>query len=488
MKTIQHIKRLLVIGTIAILTSCTSKDFEDLNVDTKTPSEPITSYLLTNSLRYIPNAMLESYEPQVNFWMQYWTQIPYVAHEQYNFTENAFPYYQSTLVNLQYIIDQNTDEETRAAVSVFGDNENQIAVARILKAYYFLRLTDNWGDIPYFDALKGQLGGEYLRPAIDTQKDIYYDLFKELSEAVGQINESSINPMKGDFLFNGNMRKWKKFANTTRLIMAMRISDVDPEKGREEFIGAMNASGSIIESNNENLLYSFLDDELAQNYNLFYNWNSTPSYPYAVAKPFVDNLLSRNDPRLPVFADRAAASNEFVGQPVATAGEQSQFSQLGASLRQKDGSMFIYSYAQVLLTMAEAAQKGWIAGGLNAAESFYNDAIRASFEQYGVFDIATYNQYIHSAGTEFSAARYQEQIGYEKWVALYPYGHESWAEWRRLDAPALTPATGAITEDGQIPKRFTYHTGMKNLMPEEFAKVEARQPDKPTTRVWWDVR
>lgn len=488
MKAILYMKRILAIGLIGTIASCTPSDFGDLNLDKKTPSEPITSYMLTNALRYIPNAMLVSNEPQVNFWMQYWTQIQYVAHEQYNFTENAFPYYQTTLVNLNYIIDQNIDTETKAAVSVFGDNDNQVAIARILKAYYFLRLTDNWGDIPYFEALKGDLGNEYLRPAVDTQKDIYYDLFEELTEAVSQINESVVNPIKGDFLFEGDMRKWKRFANTSRLIMAMRISDVDPEKGKEEFVKAMNASGGIIESNSENLVYSFLDDELAENYNYFYDWNSSSSYPYAVAKPFVDHLLERNDPRLSVFADRAAASNEYVGQAIATTGEQSQFSQLGIKLRQQDGEMFIYSYAQVLLTLSEAAHRDWIAGGADAAKTYYNEAIKASFEQYGVFDINVYNQYIHSGGIEFSPARVQEQIGYEKWVALYPYGHESWAEWRRIGFPNLTPATGAMTDDGEIPKRFTYHSGMKNLMPKEFEKVEARQPDKPTTRVWWDVK
>lgn len=488
MKTILYIKRILTIGLICAICSCTPSDFDDLNLDKKTPSEPITSYMLTNALRYIPNAMLVSNEPQANFWMQYWTQIQYVAHEQYNFTENSFPYYQTTLINLNYIIEQNTNESSRAAVSVFGDNDNQLAIARILKAYYFLRMTDNWGDIPYFEALKGELGGDFLRPKVDSQKDIYYDLLKELTEAVDQANENSLNPMKGDFLFNGDMRKWKKFANTTRLIMAMRISDVDPEKGNEEFVNAINASGGIVESNSENLIYSFLDDELAENYNYFYNWNSSSSYSYAVAKPFVDNLLENNDPRLSIFADRAAANNEFVGQAVATVGEQSQFSQLGVNMRQKNGHMFIYSYAQVMLTLSEAAHRGWIPGGINMAKKYYNDAIKASFEQYGVFDINIYTQYIHSGNIEFSAARVQEQIGYEKWVALYPYGHESWAEWRRIGFPNLTPAAGAVTEDGEIPKRFKYHVGMKNLMPEEFAKVEARQSDKPTTRVWWDAK
>lgn len=487
MKTKSYIKSFILLLVLISAGSCSLNDFGDMNVDKKSPSQPINSYLLTNAIRYIPEALLMSNEPQVSFWMQYWTQIKYVAHEQYNFTENSFPFYQTVLVNLNYIIDQNTNEATKEQVSVYGDNNNQIAVARILKAYYFLSLTDRWGDIPYFEALRGANGGNALRPAVDKQKDVYYDLFKELKESVEQINENAVTPLKGDFLFNGNMMRWKKFANTTRMIMALRISNADPDKGKAEFNDALNASGSIIESNAENILYPFMDDVEGKNYNYMYNWNNSSSYPYALCKTLVDKLNALNDPRLPVYADKAAASNTYVGQEVATVGEQSQFSRMGVAMRQKNTPMYIYSYAQVLFSLSEAAFRGWIPGGATLAESKYYDAIKASFMQYNVFDADVFTAYTNLDEVKYSTDKALEVIGNQKWIALYPYGHEAWAEWRRLGFPVLTPAKGALSENGQIPRRFRYSIALKNLMPEQFAAVEERQPDKAITRIWWDA-
>lgn len=482
MKTLKYIKFAFL---LILFGSCTLSDFKDMNVDKKTASQAIPSYMLTNAIRYIPEALLMSNEPQVSFWMQYWNQIPYVSHEIYNFTEVGFPFYQSVLVNLQYIINQNTDPATKEKMISYGDNNNQVAISRILKAYYFLSLTDRWGDVPYFDALKGDKGGDYLRAKVDKQKDIYYDLFKELTEAVNQVDENAIVSVKGDILFKGDMRKWKKFANTTRLIMALRISNVDPEKGKTEFNLAQNASAGIIESNDENLEYPFINDDLGNNYNYMYNWNNSSSYPYAMCKTLIDYMKNLNDPRLPYYADKATATNDYVGQPVASIGEQSKFSRMGINMRQKETPMYIYSYAQVLFSLSEGVVRGWTSGD---AESYYNNAIKSSMIQYNVYNPVSYSDFINQSDVKYDAATPYKMIGNQKWVALYPYGHEAWAEWRRLGYPVLIPPVGAVTPDGQIPRRFVYSISMKNLMPDQFAEVEKRQPDKPNTHIWWDVK
>jgi hypothetical protein len=461
-------------------------NFDNMNIDPKNPSEAIPSYMLTNALRYIPDNLLITSGPQVSMWMQYWTEIPYVDDEEYNMsTSQDFPFYQTVLVNLQSIINQNSDTVNQASLASYGDNNNQIAIARILKAYYFLGITDTWGDIPYFKALQGV---KNITPSIDTQKSIYYDLFKELTEAVSQINDNPINPIKGDFLFNGDMMKWKKFANTTRLIMAMRISNVDPAKGDSEFNAAVNASGGIIESNADNIEYPFLnstEDVNGNNYNYLYNWNNSSNYEYALCKTLVDYMNKYNDPRLPYYADKALATNTYVGQPVATIGQANQFSQMGVNMRQQNTPMYIYSYAQVLFTLSEAAVRGWISGN---AQTYYNEAIQASMQQYNVYDPTSFSTYINQPDIQFNPNNPYESIGYQKWVALYPYGNEEWAEWRRLGYPQLTPAPGALTIDGQIPRRETYGIDIKRLMPTQFAQDALVQLDLTSTHIWWDVK
>src|SRR5690606_34401452 len=102
-----------------------------------------------------------------------------------------------------------------------------------LKAYYFWNVTDRWGDVPYTEALRG---AEDFTPAYDTQESIYNALFALLKEA----NDMAPEPtLQGDIVYGGDMTKWKKLANTIRLLMALRLSNVDPQRGETEFNDAL---------------------------------------------------------------------------------------------------------------------------------------------------------------------------------------------------------------------------------------------------------
>ena len=83
-------------------------------------------------------------------------------------------------------------------------------------------ITDRWGDIPYSDALKGDPNVTF-----DTQEVIYKDLIKELTEAVAQFTTGGA-AVKGDIIYGGDIAKWKKFANSCRMLMALRLSKVYP--------------------------------------------------------------------------------------------------------------------------------------------------------------------------------------------------------------------------------------------------------------------
>jgi hypothetical protein len=113
-------------------------------------------------------------------------------------------------------------------IALNGSNNNQIALARIVKAYRFLMLTDQWGDMPYSEALQLK-----TQPKYDTQQEIYNGLFKELKKAVAQFDGGAVPA--GDIVHNGNLTRWKKFANSLRLIMAVRLSKVDPTTGKANF-------------------------------------------------------------------------------------------------------------------------------------------------------------------------------------------------------------------------------------------------------------
>src|SRR5690606_18382449 len=106
------------------------------------------------------------------------------------------------------------------------EDVNKLSMVRILRVYEFDQLTDVAGDIPYFDAMKGN---ENLKPKYDPQRDIYLDMFKELDEAAAAFDASKPSFGAGDLFYNGDVTKWKKFAYTLMLRLGMRLTEVEPD-------------------------------------------------------------------------------------------------------------------------------------------------------------------------------------------------------------------------------------------------------------------
>ena len=296
----------------------------------------------------------------------------------------------------------NTDDATKSAAAQNGSNNNQIAVARILKAYYFWQMTDRWGPIPYTQALKGR---ENFKPAYDSQEFIYTDLFKELKEAAAQITSGSID---GDLLLDGDMARWKTFANSMRLVMALRLSEVKPDVAKAEFVSAYQAG--VISSNAGNVVYNFLADENNDN-----PWQDRfqTRLDFNISKPMADLMLATNDPRLPVFADVAVLTQKYVGMPygleqgAAGAIPNGQVSFLGIDMREQSSPGYVMTYSQMQFSLAEGAMRGWITGD---AKTFYEAGIKASFEQYGVYNAANYAAFIANPAVAYSPAKGKEQI------------------------------------------------------------------------------
>ncbi|HEX6169739.1 MAG TPA: SusD/RagB family nutrient-binding outer membrane lipoprotein, partial [Chitinophagaceae bacterium] len=148
--------------------------------------------------------------------------------------------------------------------------------------------------------------------------------------------------------------------------------------------------------------------------------------------------------------------------------------------------MPIFNYAQVLFMRAEAAKLGYEAGGDAAAEQFYKDAIKASWQQYGVFNQAAYDAYLLLPGVAYVAATGHRQIMTEKWVHMYLNSWESWNDWRRTGFPVLTPAVDAIDPRG-IPLRLGYPTNEVALNNTNYLAAVAGLggTDNNYGKMWW---
>ncbi|MGJ1206088.1 SusD/RagB family nutrient-binding outer membrane lipoprotein [Sphingobacterium lactis] len=477
-KFLNIIAGLLLIGISA---SCT-KNFEEINVDPNNTPDPNTNLLISNAIRQIgtQNAGIAGWAKDL--YPQYMAEIQYTNESRF---QNRFydfqPFYNAPLMDLQTVINLNSDETTVGApyVVVGGTTANQLAVSRILKAFYFMHMTDRWGMIPYSEALQGK---QKLDPKYDAQKDIYNDIFKELTEAEAQIDVNG--RIAGDILFSGDLNKWKKWANTLRMVAALHLSEVDPTLAKTQFAAAF-AKG-VLASNSDNVVFKYLLD--ANNQNPVYN-NYLSRVDYAISEPFVKALEAISDPRLPVYAQPTVKTGKYVGMPygLASPGDdlnKETVSLLGKKFIAQDYWLPITTFAQVQFMLAEGVVRGWITGD---AAAYYKAGIEASMAQHGVTAPATY---FTQPGVAYNAADALKLIITQKWIANYQAnGYESWTDWRRTGFPALNPGPAPLSVHRGIPLRQAYPNTESGLNGENYkAAVAAQGADDLNTRVWWDTK
>ena len=478
----------LMAGSV-VMAGCNPGDFGSLNVNPNQPSEANTAALLTGAETSLPGGIINQgtilTSAYPNLYVQYLSDKQYTENSRYSTVGfNYGSIYTGPLDNLQTIININSDSSTAGNAQQYGTNENQIAASTILMSYLFLHLTDRFGDIPFTEALKGR---ENFRPAFTPQSEIYDSLFVRLKRASDMIDEGS--SISGDVMFGGDMHQWKIFANTMRLVMALRISEVAPDKGKTEFQAAMD--DGVISSNAENVVYKYIEDNNQDN-----PWEDAfeTRLDYTISKTLADTMNALGDPRITMYANPAASTGTYVGMPYgvseseAGAVPNANVSFLGDAVRQQTSPTYIYTYAQVLFSMAEAAHRNWIPGGEVAAATYYNDAIKASWEQWGVFNQGQYNTYILQPRVAYTPGSALQKIGLQKWIALFLNGYEAWAEWRRLDYPVLQPAPASLNTGGGIPVRQAYPSfeATQNTANYNSAVSDLGGADDLNTPVWWD--
>ena len=473
MKKINQITYILV-ATLVIAVSC--KKFDgSLNINPNLPTKASGTQLIANAERSLPDI---SSSPYGVHYPQHLSNTSFTENSRYatvNFNFNGW--YTGPLMDLETVINSTTLDANEGPVV------NQIAVARILKAYIFWFLTDRWGDLPYSEALKGK---DDFTPKYDKQQDIYNSLFALLDQANAAIITGNL---KNDIIYNGDVTKWKKFGNTIHMLMALRLSKVDAVKGTAEFNKAF--TNGIMTSNSDNFTYPHLAD--AANENFWYTqMNRMGRLWYAVSKPLVDTLQSSADPRLPVFANKATSgpnSGTYVGLDygLTTTVTPTNYSLLGDKLRLQNAPVYLVTYAQALFAVAEAAKSGWITGGDATAKTNYESGITNSILQWTGATTGA-STYILQPKVAYNAAEAIKQIAIQRWIHLFLNGYEAWAEWRRTGYPILIAAPGA--NGNKIPRREAYPTIERSNNTINYNAAIAAFPyggaDDLNTRVWWD--
>ncbi|GAB3997795.1 hypothetical protein GCM10028807_43730 [Spirosoma daeguense] len=474
----------ILLGGLLLTTAACNK-FEELNVNPNSALFPNTASLMTGAQRTVGTMNSQVGPGGFNIapalYVQQFSDVTYIEDSRYktiNFSFNGL--YSGPLVNLQAVIDQNTNEATKSGAAQYGANANQIAIARILRAYIYQFITDRWGDVPYTQALKGD---QNFSPAFDKQQDIYNDLFKEWKEAGAQFTTGTA--VAGDIILGSNAARWKKLAASFRLIAALRLSKIDPAKGKTEFAAAL--ADGVLTSNADNVQYKFQADVNNEN-PLYANYVRSNRKDFAVSNTFVDYLKKLGDPRLQIYA-APNLKGEYVGAPYAVfpaPGKAQDYSLAGSAISAQTAPANIMTYAQVLFAQAEAAKLGWTTGN---AKTLYESAIKASMQQWlgTAYTDAAFNTYIAQPDVAYTEANAIERIGNQRWIALFNQGTEAWNEWRRTGYPVLKPAASTLNGGTAIPRRLAYPTTVTTLNTKNYNDVITRQgKDDQYTRVWWD--
>ncbi len=471
--------------TLFVFAFAACGEFDDLNVNPNKPVAVDSETLLSSAMRQIGEGVLSNTRIGP-IYAQHIANITYTDDDRYQAVQSDFSgWYTGPLSDIERLIKLNTDEDTKDAASKSGSNANQIAAARILKAYFFNFLTDMWGPMPYSNALRAEDG--VLTPAYDSQQAIYESLFKELEEAVAQMDGGA--GVSGDFIFGGDMTQWARFANTIRMNMAIRAADANEALAKAQFLDAV--SDGVIEAD---LMYPFLPE--ANNENPWFSAFRTRT-DFALTEMLVNDLKNTNDPRLAQYADPtlnsvAAGNPVYVGMVYGLSTPSTQPPDVSfpnsTYVKAQDAPLAIYSMAQVHFAMAEAAARGWTS---ESAEAHYKAAIKASWDQWDVsYDDAAFDSYYNQTGVKWNNSNWGELLGYQKWVALFGQGYEAWTEWRRLDYPELILPEDPLSPSGGIPLRLIYPAAEENLNGANYQQAVQMLggPDSDGTRLWWDTK
>lgn len=483
-------KKILIIFILSIsIISCTS-DYEELNKDPLAATEVPTPALLTAALQNSINVNSSlAYNQTLMYYSQQWAQRETTTESLYGLSvEGDWSRWYGTLPEMIDIINLNTGDD-KNSYSAYGKNENQIAVAMILKTWAFHNITDTWGNIPYSETFNPEI----TSPKYDKQEDIYPALIQELKDAVALIDTDASGFTSGDLMYNGDMSKWKAFANSLRARIAMRMSEVNPSLAQAEVADAL---GSLVFSDNsDNAKVAFQNEEA--NANPLYIEFLTQSWTF-VSEPLIDLMNSYgsgtatipSDPRISKYA-APNVDGDYIGFPYGlTTSETFDYdiderSLPSEAIRAIDFYSYLMTYSELLFIKAEAEQRGWF-GAVGDAATSYNQAITASMEQWGVIsaDISTY---LDLAEVQYNAADWRKMIGEQKYISLYTLGSNSWSEWRRLDYPVLDfPVAGSINTT-EIPRRFFYSSKEASVNGANLDQaISDMGGDTFSTRMWWD--
>ena len=409
------------------------------------------------------------------------------------------------------------------------EDEVAIAFARLLRVAIMHRVTDSYGPIPYTKLESN----ESIYVEYDSQEAVYTKMFEELDEAIEILGRNTTLPAEAwsryDGIYYGNIAQWLKYANSLKLRMAMRISYAAPDEAERIVKDALSGeNGGVIESNADNATWNYFETSqnpiyVATRYNQVQTSDHggvpclTGGDTHAAADIICYMNGYKDNRREKFFTKSEWAGQDYVGMrrgivipELKTTGHKYSGVNIAPT-----SPLYWMNAAEVAFLRAEGqAVFNFSMGG--TAESFYNQGIRLSFEQWGADGVEDYlkddvnkpTAYTDPAGTNTyqnalsnitikwndsaDKEEKQERIIVQKWIANWQLGNEAWADFRRTGYPKLIPVkenkSGGVVDSEKGARRMPYPLDefVSNKANVEYAIANyLHGADNMATDVWW---
>jgi len=500
----KYFKKLLIILPILVATS-SCQNYDDLLPNPNVASESKTippEYLLGRITydMYVGAGVIDgragrvSEEPfeQAHRWNQFIVSnnLYYGGKNTYDWSVTATPY--GMLKNVIKMEEQ--------AYKTLGTKTNAYgAVAKFMRAYTAVWLTQRVGDIPMSDA--GQ-GIDNLTPKYDSQKDVYKNALQLLEEANADFttliaNTTPASVLAGDILLGNDIKKWQKAVNTYKLRVLISLSkraDDTADLGiKQKFADIITnpTKYPLMGSNADNMIFTF---------NAAYN-----TYPHTpkdgnnnyqnIGSTYLKLTTATEDPRTFIVATPAPAEitkgkkvsdfTAYVGSDMSdaiadlftnsTAGKYSftNFNRYYGSVVGPE-SYILMGYSEMNFNIAEGINRGWVTGD---AASYYTKGINASLAFYGLTEGATLTigdltgktlgtvnvslkNFLNNANVVYKGNNTGglEQILNQKYVSFFQNSAwEAFYNQRRTGFPkTFITSGGGINSVGKVPSRWQY--------------------------------
>ncbi|WP_302250454.1 SusD/RagB family nutrient-binding outer membrane lipoprotein [uncultured Alistipes sp.] len=511
--------RRLMAAALLVLTACTG-DFEDINRNPNQVTEEqmeALNYKTGTKVRTLQSLVIPVQEHMYQF-NESLTGGPFAGYigATVDTWQTKFETYNPSADWRKWPFANVITETYTPYKGIVGGTDDEVAVAfaRLLRVAIMQRVTDSYGPIPY-SKLESN---ESVYVEYDSQEAVYTKMFEELDEAIETLGRnttlSSDAWSRYDGVYYGNIAQWLKYANSLKLRMAMRLTEVKPDLARTKASEAI--AGGVITANADNAAMHAAENRTTLIYN---DWGD-----HRVGADILCYMTGYNDPRVEkMFLPNDVGNYVGIRIGIDVAGKATAMTKYSNLIVESTTPYLWFNAAEATFLRAEYELR-W--GSEATAQSLYEEAIRLSFEERGASGADAYvadgtsrpAAYTDPLGMYSAAAQSTitiawapgadnfeenlERIITQKWIAIFPLGVEAWSEHRRTGYPRLMPVvadkSGGGVDVAQGARRLPYpveeYQQNNTNLQAAIQTLDAEQTngnrtgDQMGTRVWWDCK